>query len=388
MPGMTARDRVDVGIVGLGAVAQAVHLPLLARHDQRFRVTAVADLSAGLVDAIGDRHAIPAACRFGSLEAMLAAREDAALGLDAILVLTSGSHGAAARMALDAGLAVLCEKPLALTLAEADALASAEDPTEGRPRLLLGYMKLHDPAVRRAAELEATRGPARSIEVVVLHPASESQLRHAHVLPPATDVPVPQLERLVAENRALLRRALGGASDRLGQLYAGILLGSIVHELAVIRELGAPLAAIDYATAWPGDAWPPSVEISGRTDGGGRVSIRWHFLEDYPAYREEVRLHDERGSIALTFPSPYLLHAPTDLTVVSRDDGLAQTARLRSTEEAFESQLASFHAMVVEGVPPRAGVAAGRQDILTCQAIAVRLAESLDSPIGGEATGP
>ena len=36
-----AGGRVRLGIIGLGAVAQAVHLPLLSRHRDRFAVTAV-----------------------------------------------------------------------------------------------------------------------------------------------------------------------------------------------------------------------------------------------------------------------------------------------------------------------------------------------------------
>ena len=49
----------------------------------------------------------------------------------------------------------------------------------------------------------------------------------------------------------------------------------------------------------------------GRLADGTRVTIGWHFLEDYPAYREDVRFHHVGGSVELTFPSPYRLHEPT-----------------------------------------------------------------------------
>ena len=45
-------DRIRVAVAGLGAVAQAVHLPLLARRWDLFEVAAVSDLSAGLRDAL------------------------------------------------------------------------------------------------------------------------------------------------------------------------------------------------------------------------------------------------------------------------------------------------------------------------------------------------
>ncbi|MBA2373413.1 MAG: gfo/Idh/MocA family oxidoreductase, partial [Chloroflexi bacterium] len=38
-------EPLRVAVIGLGAVAQAVHLPLLDRLTDRFRVAAIADLS-------------------------------------------------------------------------------------------------------------------------------------------------------------------------------------------------------------------------------------------------------------------------------------------------------------------------------------------------------
>ncbi len=43
--------------------------------------------------------------------------------------------------------------------------------------------------------------------------------------------------------------------------------------------------------------------------------IRWHCLARYPAYRESLAVHHTEGSISLTVPSPYRLHAPTELAV-------------------------------------------------------------------------
>jgi predicted dehydrogenase len=104
--------RIRVGVAGLGAVAQAVHLPILAKLDDTFEIAALADLSEALRERLGERYQVPAAARVGSVDELLDVT-----GLDAIVILTSGSHGAAALAALDRGLAVLCEKPLATTVA-------------------------------------------------------------------------------------------------------------------------------------------------------------------------------------------------------------------------------------------------------------------------------
>ena len=365
---MSAPIRVRIGVFGTGAVAQAVHLPLLAKRADLFEVVSLCDLSRATLDAVGVRYGVSSERRFGSLGELLAAR-----GIDAVMILSSGSHGAAAAAAARAGLPVFCEKPLAYTLAETEELTEA--------RLALGYMKLYDPAVVRAREIVRKRSPARSIEVTVLHPSAASQLAHAGPLATAADVPPETLARLRHESDALAERALGMAARELGRLYTDVLLGSVVHDLAVVRDLVGDPVRIDHAETW-GET---SVVILATLPGEARLSIRWHYLEGYPAYREEVAVHDERGTVAVVFPSPYLLHAATVLTVAEAEDGAVRTTRFRSTAEAFERELAAFYELVTTGAPPASGVAEGRADIVTCQAVVRRLAEQRGLELGGEA---
>jgi myo-inositol 2-dehydrogenase / D-chiro-inositol 1-dehydrogenase len=363
-----------VGVVGLGAVAQAVHLPLLAKHPDRFRIDALCDLSAGTRDALGARYGVSAERRFERAEDLLQAE-----GLDAVAILTSGSHGSLAADAARAGLAVFCEKPLAYTLAEIDELAACD------PRLLLGYMKLYDPAVERAMEVLEGRPEPRSVDVTVLHPPSAPQLAHAGLLPAPADIAQGAIDRVLGDEAAVTEQALGAVPSWVAHVYSEVLLGSIVHDLAVVRALvGGPLQ-VDDADVWPSEDAEGSVSLLGRLPSGARVSIRWHYLEGYPAYREEVRVHDEQGSVELVFPAPYLLHAPTVLTVVEADSGAERSTQTRSTAEAFERQWLAFEALVREGAQPRAAIDEGREDLIVCQAAARVLAARHDTEIGGEA---
>jgi predicted dehydrogenase len=372
--------RLRVGVAGLGAVAQSVHLPLLARLHETFEIAALCDLSPTLLAALGDRYGVPPSERFENVEQLLDRTR-----LDGLIVLTSGSHGAVALAALERGLAVLCEKPLAYTRAEADALAASPNAA----RLLLGYMKVFDPAVvearRIAMDPAAGLGPLRAIEVAVLHPTSESQLAFAHLLPPPTDIDPEVLATLRGVTDELVRQAIGPASDELGRLYGGILLGSIVHELSVIRAVAGDVVAIDRAETWPPDGDPGSVGLAGRLADGTRVSIGWHYLEDYPAYREDVRFHHVGGSVELRFPAPYRLNEPTRLTVSTGRDETRREMLFESIEEAFEHELLAFGDLIRDGAAPRTGIADGRRDIVTCQLAIARLAAERGLEIGGEA---
>jgi myo-inositol 2-dehydrogenase/D-chiro-inositol 1-dehydrogenase len=360
-----------LGVIGLGAVAQAVHLPLIAKHPELFRPAALCDLSSSTCDRIADRLGIDDVRRFGSAAALLEVDD-----LDAVAILSSGSHGGLAAAAARARLAVFCEKPLAYTLGEVDELAELE------PRLMLGYMKLYDPAVERARELLAGRPAPRAVDVTVLHPPDAPQLAHAGLPPGPTDVDRALLDELAGAETAALERALGRVPAEISGLYSGAILGSIVHDLAVIRYLvGGPLT-IEFA-----DAWERSVAIDARLPGGALVSIRWHYLEQYPAYREEVRVHDDAGTVALTFPAPYLLHAPTVLTVVDADEEGERRSESRWTAEAFERQWLAFADFVRGGAVPRAGIDAGRTDLVVCQAATALLAARKGVIVGGEAAG-
>ena len=147
-------------MAGLQPVAQAVHLPLMARLPE-IELAAICDLSATLTTTIGDRYRVPAGQR-PHVATML---ESAAL--DGLIALTSGSHGAVALAALERGLPVLCEKPLAVTRAEADRLAAVEG-ADHDARLMRRYMKCSiRPSRRRSGSFAirptrwARSGPSR-----------------------------------------------------------------------------------------------------------------------------------------------------------------------------------------------------------------------------------
>ncbi|HEU0213093.1 MAG TPA: Gfo/Idh/MocA family oxidoreductase [Jiangellaceae bacterium] len=375
-------DRVRVAVAGLGAVAQSVHLPLLARRWDLFDVAALCDLSQSLRDDLGDQYGVPPAHRYAAVDEMVTSAD-----VDGVLLLTSGSHGAAALHAVRNDVAVFCEKPLAYTVSEADRLADAEA-ERGRPSVLVAYMKEYDGAVARLRERLAGVGEVRAVEVRVLHPSSASQLAFANLRPTPVDVPSPVAEKVRSAEDELLDAVLGPkAPPRFRLLYWFVVLGSLVHDTSLLRDLFGGLTEIDDARAWPDDALPPSVEVSGTLPGGARARLAWHYLENYPAYHETLSMHHATGSMQVTFGTPYVLNAPTELTVVEAAPGGDLRTTYRSRGESFEHELVAFHAMVTDGVRPRAGVAEGRADIVTSQRIMRRLADHEGVSLDGEAAG-
>jgi myo-inositol 2-dehydrogenase/D-chiro-inositol 1-dehydrogenase len=393
---MTATNTtpIRIGLLGLGAVAQAVHLPLLARRPELYTIAAVCDLSADVTATVGTRFAVPEAGWFSSLDEMLDRGE-----LDAVMILSRGSHAKAVLAAWERGVTVFCEKPLAFTIEEVDELI-AKQPDLGHPAILLGYMKQYDPAVLEAASILDDIDDIRSIEATVLHPTGASQLAFAHVQGPSTPLSDEQVAEMDAEDRRLWTAAVGDAGDAVWRAYRGSLVSSLAHDLSIMRSFDSAPATVDHADIWRQSSahavrdvgrdrksfgeHPPSISAVGTLAAGGRYSLGWHYLPDFPAYRETVKVVHGRGTIELVFPSPYLMHAPTELIVTTLAGDAERRVSQRSITEAFETQLEAFHAMIRDGVPPKSGLEAGRADILACQQILAHYAHRTGTPVGGE----
>src|SRR5437667_12587680 len=129
-------ERLRVGVVGCGLVAQVMHLPHLRELSDRYELAALCDVSPEVLAHCGQRFEVQR--RHERWEDLIDP------SLDALLVLTSGSHAPIASAAADAGLHVLVEKPMCLSVAEGRTMVEHAD--RAGITLMVGYMKRYDPA--------------------------------------------------------------------------------------------------------------------------------------------------------------------------------------------------------------------------------------------------
>ncbi|NUM45615.1 MAG: Gfo/Idh/MocA family oxidoreductase [Anaerolineales bacterium] len=114
------------------------------RASQRGELVAVASRTQASADAYAQKWDIPQA--FGSYQAMLASG-----AVDAVYIsLPNHLHAEWSIQAMRAGVAVLCEKPFALTLAEVDEMIAVHEET-GVP-LAEAFMYLHHPQTKIARD--------------------------------------------------------------------------------------------------------------------------------------------------------------------------------------------------------------------------------------------
>ncbi len=127
---------VRICLVGAGRAGQ-VHANSLCHYVKNGQLVALVDASAEALKATGDRFGVEA--RFPSLEAALEAAD-----FDAVVITTpTFTHRALVTQAAEARKHVFCEKPMALDLAECDAMMAAVE--RSGVFLQLGFMRRFDP---------------------------------------------------------------------------------------------------------------------------------------------------------------------------------------------------------------------------------------------------
>ncbi|MEC2054457.1 Gfo/Idh/MocA family oxidoreductase [Peribacillus psychrosaccharolyticus] len=106
-----------VGIIGAGGIARNVHLPNYSKHNDKVKVVAIADVVRGNAEVLAIEFGIDHV--FSDYKEMLETVE-----LDAVSICTPNKfHAAATIAALEAGCHVICEKPPAMTVEEAELMA-------------------------------------------------------------------------------------------------------------------------------------------------------------------------------------------------------------------------------------------------------------------------
>jgi len=337
-----------------------MHLHYLRELHDLFQVSALCDLSRTMVDRVGEAYGVDR--RFTDWTQLL---EEP---LDAVMVLTSGSHEPIAVAAAQAGRHVFIEKPIALSEAEGQRIIAAGK--KAGVRLMVGYMKRYDPAVERMAdELQAIKALRFASSTTSEYPL-KWYVAHYPIIR-GTDVDARTLGALEVDDEARITAAIGIDDPTLRYAYRHSLLDSMIHDLNLMRGLlGEPKrlrfanvgqAAVSVFLEFPQTA----------------ASMHWVNLMDGVAqYRQEFSFFSPQQRATLVFPSPFLRNMPTELVLEGESTETSRawrTAERVSYESAFKRELLEFYDCVTKNRAPRTTAEEAVRDVALCQAI-VRMA--------------
>lgn len=358
-----------VGVVGVGGIAQMMHLPTLAERPDLFEMVAFADVSTETLEAVGRRYGVR---NLSASHRDIARRED----VDAVLVLSGGSHREAAVAALEAGKHLFVEKPLGYSVAETETIAAVADKSSGV--VMVGYHKRYDPAVRKAMEAVRAMRDLRYVEVTVLHP-DDSDYREHHSILPLRDAPRVRTPEEDGNRRALAKVSEGPIAALVDQIAGDgapppvrvascIATESLLHDLNLVRGfLGEPERVVS-GHVWRGGFAQHSLT---RFPNDVCVSASWVSVPGLRNYEETVRFIGNDERVTLVFPSPYLRHFPTPLTIERMaGDALVRESWTVSYEEAFRAELLEFSSAIRDNRAPETSIADAMGDARWLRALA------------------
>ncbi len=346
---MPAKDNrlLRVGVLGCGPIAQAAHFEACTKA-RNAELYAICDVADDLRDRMAATHAPTRS--FADYDAMLADPE-----LEAVVIATSDAfHVPAALRALQAGKHVLCEKPLATSVEEAESLRVAVK-ASGKT-LQVGHMKRFDSGLQAAkAFIDGPMG-----QMVALK-AWYCDNTHRYAM---TDAVQP----LIVTSKAA-KKPFDNPKADLDRYY---MLAHGSHLVDTARFFGGEIAAVDARLLNRAGirCWFVDVEFAsgtlGHLDLTVAVRMDWH---------EGFQIYGAEGSILGKTYNPWY-YKSSEVDIFHESDG--STHRVLGADGHFyRRQLEGFADTILTGAPQHGadledGIASVRAMIAVAQSARTR----------------
>ena len=352
--------KLRVGVVGCGEVTQILHLPSLYGLSEQFEVTALCDVSREVLSGVGGRWGV--AAQFLCYEEVLG-RDD----VDAVLVANPHAyHSEVVLAALAAGKHVLVEKPMCLTLREADAVIEAQRKTG--LTVQVGTMRRYADAFLRAVRLVRELPDIRLARVHDVIGDNRLFIQDTSRVVRGNDVP----DGVIAAGRELERRLLQEAieSSKSELLSSYLMLAQLsTHDLSAMRELLGTPAGVLYAAGRDGGNY-----LTAAFDYGGFVCHFETGINRVAVFDAYLEVYGDARIVRVQYNTPYVRNLPIELFVTETD---AENAALRRAlhpawNDPFVAEWRAFYESVRSGTPSKTDAADFRQDLeLFAQMIAL-----------------
>jgi myo-inositol 2-dehydrogenase/D-chiro-inositol 1-dehydrogenase len=340
---------IRVGLIGLGEVAQLMHLPLLA-DDPRYRIEAVMDVAPSLVEHVGQRYGVPG--RYLRPEDLLADK-----AVDAVFILTPDHiHGRLLAQSMAADKHIFVEKPICLT---ADELTPLLGPAERHGKtIFVGYMRRFSRPFLELKRLMPALGEvqhARVRDIICEGPFFIRQTRNVFY---PKDVPQGIIAEGRAETESLLRSVMGEAASREELRAYQVLTGLSSHSFSAMRELLGMPSAVAAARQHRGEA------VSVLFDYGHFTAVYEALIHNVARFDAGIDILTDRQQFRLNYDTPYIRSLPSRLEITSSSDQETETRAFGPVyEDPFRIELDAFHDCVVNGAAPKTTLADSAKDL-------------------------
>ena len=348
-------QKIKVGVIGAGIIAQVMHLHFMRELSDLYEIYGICDIAPENGKNNANNYGVTKV--FTEWEDLL--KEP----IDAVFILTSGTHAPIAIAAAKAGKHILVEKPMCFSVEEGAAMKEAAE--AAGVTLMVAYPKRYDPAFARFKEEIDTIKGSRLFRVTTYEAPFLPYVKH-YPLTPVTTPPAGKLEEWKAQTKKSIESAIKTDDPFLGKIYHLVLLDTLVHELNTTRALLGEPDVLEYV-----DFTESGLNAYFKFNGLP-VVINWMDLPGFTKYGMEFASYGPEKRATMTFPSPFLRNAPTMIEIEEGEIGTPRswkTEELVSFESAFKNEVVEFHKAITEKKVPITTAEDAMRDIAICQAI-------------------
>lgn len=346
------KQQLRIGIVGCGEVAQTLHLPSLYQLPEQFRVSALCDVSRQVVEGVGDHWQV--AKRTLDYRDLIA-QED----VDVVLVANPNAYHAEVTLAaIAAGKHVLIEKPMCITLREADAIIEAQK--KAGVTVQVGYMRRYAPAFLEGCQLVGQMGAIRQARVYATLGWNELFSGNTTRVLRGDDVPKELIEASNQRQAELTQEAIGEVADPELNFVYFLLLGLSTHDLSAMRELLGTPKRVLYATKRH-----KGLVLSAAFDYGDYVCHFETTLNNIAKFDVGLSVTGENQIVRIQYDTPYVRNLPVRVFVTESNGqgGVIERAIHPTWGDAFVAEWRAFYDNVTEHKEPKTSPSDFRKDL-------------------------
>ena len=353
---------IKLGLVGLGEVAQLMHLPILQDMQDKFKVQAVSDVSESLLHYIAERYSVPHS--FSDPKELIASTE-----VDAVMILSPNvCHVSQAKLAIESGKHVFVEKPAAVYPDELEGLIAVH---ERHPGLvgMVGYVRRYSELFNKLAQsLQKDRKKITYVRSRTIVNETGFYVNTTRPVFRPKDISTEARDVLQKEDIAHHRKALGpDMTDAQKNVYK-YLTCSGCHILSAVKELiGLPKSIKSASCANNG------FHMVFTFDYGDFMCV-FEEINDQTVvqFDESIEIYQDDRRYHLRYDTPYIRNLPQILEVVDSTKSGTQTSNYGPCyTDMFRSQLEYFYDCIANGKPPKTSFRDSLEDLKLYRNIAL-----------------
>ncbi len=345
-------QKVKIGVIGLGEIAQVTHIPTLKRLDDKYEIIAGCDVSEKLREKICEEYNIPQ--QYADYHELIEKS-----GVDAVLVLTK-DHTDVVLTALAHDKYVLVEKPMCLTLSDADKIIEANKKSKGE--VVVGYMRCYAPAFEMAVKEVGGIENIRYVKLRDIIGGNNYFVRQANKVYKFDDMPesIAEINKQRDNEICLEVHGTTDVDPQIKRMY-NFLNGLSTHDISAMREIIGRPQKVESAVTW-GDA--PSINVVFKYDKF-YAAYETVALTGYGRFDASIEVFGDGKTVSVYYDTPYISNLPVKLVVTETKDDVFEERIIRPTYlNPFDFELAHFHEVITTGIRPKTTPEDAKEDLL------------------------